>query len=103
MTNPHNDHNISLAAVTAVALFAAVADVRVQPTAAECSLRGADTLFISGATGKKYQDVDALNGMSTIIPSNVTRIDNNGFSLCESLQEVHRLPGRARPGPPQAT
>nr|MDQ3001575.1 hypothetical protein [Fibrobacterota bacterium] len=86
MTNHHNHHNTVLAAFTAIALLAA-GNLHAQPATAECSLRGADTLLITGVTTKKCLDVAALNGTSTIIPSNVTRIDNNGFSLCESSEQ----------------
>jgi hypothetical protein len=57
-----------------------------QPTA-ECSLRGADTTLVTGVTVKKCLDLDALNGKSVQIPSNVTRIDNSGFALCESSEQ----------------
>lgn len=56
-------------------------------TTSNCSLRGADTTLVSGVTVKKCLDLDALNGKTVVIPSNVTRIDNNGFSLCESSEE----------------
>jgi hypothetical protein len=56
-------------------------------TTADCSLRGADTTLVSGVTVKKCLDLDALNGQSVVIPSNVTRIDNSGFTLCESSEQ----------------
>jgi hypothetical protein len=56
-------------------------------TSSDCSLRGADTTLATGVTVKKCLDLDALNGKTVVIPSNVTRIDNNGFSLCESSEQ----------------
>lgn len=64
----------------------AAASLYAQPTA-DCSLRGADTTLVTGETVKKCLDVDALNGKSIVIPANVTRIDNSGFSLCESSEQ----------------
>jgi hypothetical protein len=48
-----------------------------------CDLVGKDTV-INGQPGKTCLDVSALNGQTITIPSNVTRLDNDGFSLCQS-------------------
>lgn len=57
-----------------------------QDNNAACTLRGKDTVLVSGTTVKACLDVDALNNQTVVIPSNVTRIDNTGFSLCETSQ-----------------
>jgi len=55
-----------------------------QTVNSECGLRGADTTFSSGVTGKACLEISALNGKTVTIPANVTRIDNTGFALCET-------------------
>lgn len=59
---------------------------RAQTPSAECGLRGADTV-IAGVTQKQCLDVTALDKRTLVIPSNVVRIDNQGFALCEKSQE----------------
>lgn len=51
---------------------------------AACALKGRDTVIASGSTVRQCLDVASLKGKSYVIPSNVTRIDASGFSLCES-------------------
>ena len=67
-------------------LMAAAAGAQAQ-VKSECSLRGADTLLTSGVTAKKCLDLAGLNAKTVVIPANVTRIDNTGFSLCESSEQ----------------
>ena len=87
MTNSiESSGRISLSALAAVLFGFCASGIQAQPTA-ECRLRGADTTLVTGVTIKKCLDLDALNGKSIEIPSNVTRIDNTGFSLCESSEQ----------------
>ncbi|HLP40190.1 MAG TPA: vWA domain-containing protein, partial [Fibrobacteria bacterium] len=53
------------------------------PQARRCDLVGRDTV-VSGVGYKRCLDLSALDGDTLIIPSNVTRIDNDGLSLCKS-------------------
>lgn len=85
MTNSIDTFGRILPARLAFIGLLTVGAAQAQPTA-DCSLRGADTT-VAGVTVKKCLDLDALNGKTVVIPSNVTRIDNNGFSLCESSEQ----------------
>lgn len=62
-----------------------------QGGSSECRLRGADTTLSTGIPGKSCLDPIALNGRNLTIPSNVTRIDNSGFALCESSESTGGL------------
>lgn len=55
--------------------------------AKRCDLVSKDTV-VSGVSIKKCLDLDALNGTSMTVPSNVTRIDNDGLSLCRSSARI---------------
>ena len=46
-----------------------------------CDLVSKDTT-INGAPAKQCLDIDSLAGKTVVIPSNVTRLDNQGFALC---------------------
>lgn len=48
-----------------------------------CDLVGRDTTF-TGNLGKVCLDVGALEGQTLVIPSNVTRLDRDGFALCRN-------------------
>ncbi|MDB5049835.1 MAG: VWFA-related protein [Fibrobacteres bacterium] len=69
-----------------LAVFLAAGGVHAQPSA-ECSLRGADTVLTTGVTVKRCLDLAGLDKKNIVIPANVTRIDNTGFSLCESSEQ----------------
>lgn len=58
--------------------------LQAQDNNATCTLRGRDTVTSTGVSVKQCLDLAALEGKSVVIPSNVARIDNSGFSLCES-------------------
>ena len=47
-----------------------------------CNLINATTV-INGVPAKQCLDIDVLKGKTLVIPSNVTRLDNSGFGLCE--------------------
>lgn len=51
-----------------------------------CTLRGRDTLTSTGVTVRQCLDLAALDAQTVVIPANVTRIDNDGFSLCETSE-----------------
>ena len=52
-----------------------------------CDLVSRDTV-IAGTSFKRCLDLDALNGTTITVPSNVTRIDNDGLSLCRSSSRI---------------
>jgi hypothetical protein len=74
-----------MGALGALAMFA-VSAVEAQ-VKSSCVLRGQDTVLATGATVKKCLDLGALEGQNVVVPSNVTRIDNTGFSLCETTRQ----------------
>ncbi len=89
----HPDHNPSRPAIATCRragilpfLLLATAPVFAQ-VKSDCSLRGADTVLTTGVTVKRCLDLGALNAETVVIPANVTRIDNTGFSLCESSEQ----------------
>lgn len=71
-------------AAGAVLLFLPVS---AQVIESQCGLQGADTLLTSGLKLKKCLDLSTLDSQSVVIPSNVVRIDNTGFALCENSQQ----------------
>ncbi|HAO99450.1 MAG TPA: hypothetical protein DCQ83_05345 [Fibrobacteres bacterium] len=46
-----------------------------------CDLASKDTV-INGQSAKRCLDLDSLKGKTVVVPSNVTRLDNDGFALC---------------------
>ena len=53
-----------------------------------CDLVGRDTVSSGGVTYKKCLDLADLDGKTVTVPSNVTRIDNDGLSLCKSAVQT---------------
>jgi hypothetical protein len=70
----------------AIVLFTAAACAAAAFADSECGLRGADTVITTGVTNKKCLDLTGLDNKTVVIPSNVKRIDNTGFALCESSE-----------------
>ncbi len=68
----HRSLYVSLAAAMAVAA-----------QSMRCDLVGVDTT-LNGHQGKTCLDVSALKNQTVVIPDNVTRLDNDGFALCQS-------------------
>jgi hypothetical protein len=71
----------------AAALLLGLGSVHAQTK--RCDLAGRDTT-VSGnpATFKRCLDLSALDGKTVNIPSNVTRIDNDGLSLCKGVVQA---------------
>ena len=70
-----------LAVRTALSVAFTVLGIEAQ-TALRCDLVSKDTILSTGQTGKQCLDVASLKNQSVTIPSNVTRIDNQGLALC---------------------
>lgn len=69
----------------AMLLLAAVLAGAAQAQSKRCDLEGKDTTTTPGnAHFRKCLDLASLDGKSINIPSNVSRIDNDGLSLCTS-------------------
>ncbi len=64
-----------------VGLLAVVTVFGLQAQGIRCDLVSKDTL-IGGQPRKQCLDIDVLRGTTVTIPSNVTRLDNDGFALC---------------------
>lgn len=74
--------------ISALFLIAVMAAMDASAQAAStCTLRGQDTVSATGVPYRKCLDLTGLAGKTVEIPSNVTRIDNDGFSLCESSEQ----------------
>lgn len=72
----------------ALAILATITGKGLQAqTESDCSLRGQDTVLATGVVLKKCLDLTGLDGKNVVIPANVVRIDNTGFSLCESSEQ----------------
>ncbi len=63
-----------------VAVFALFA-VCLHAQTLRCDLASKDTV-INGQSAKRCLDLDSLKGKTVVVPSNVTRLDNDGFALC---------------------
>lgn len=71
-------------AARAAALLLASGVAIAQAQTKRCDLVGRDTTISGNTTAfKKCLDLSALDGKTVNVPSNVTRIDNDGLSLCK--------------------
>ena len=73
-----NSRMLTLIALAFIAISSTVTQAQ---SSLRCDLVSKDTT-INGAGAKQCLDLDGLKGQTLTIPSNITRIDNQGFSLC---------------------
>src|SRR4051812_39098199 len=71
--------SVASACTTAMALLALVTGTHAQTK--RCDLESRDTTTSTGVPFKKCLDLASLDGKTIVVPSNVTRIDNDGLSL----------------------
>ncbi len=82
LVNMRKNFSLSMFKVT-VTLMILLSSMNIFAAAKRCDLVGKDTTTSGGVRFKKCLDLSDLNGKTIVIPSNITRIDNDGLSLCK--------------------